>query len=540
VPWLITEEGMQTILDILNPRLDGTVYTKEEIRMMMGDEPSQRSTYSSQHRNVGVMTFDGPLFPKANLMTDLSGAISIEQARKEFSAMVADDSISSILMSFDSPGGSSEMMPEFAQDIFEAREQKRIVSIANMSANSGAYYLASQATEMYATPSGQVGSIGVIMVHKDDTRRRESAGIDNTVISAGKLKSVGYTPLTSDGKAYLQDFVDDTYEDFVSAVARGRAVTTKQVKEGFGHGGVVNPQNALSEGMIDGVATFDEVLSDMSTTGGGSVSNTNGGTTSAKSRLSTSTSYDADKEHSEPGTGQGGEPTPREPPEKDDLAIAGGWRRDTPPIEFEPEERSAMNREMLVALAARLGMSAVSDETTDEELSQLVFDEVNEFIKPIVDASASAQTKQDFNQQFPEQAKELAALKETNKVNAAKTFAASFEKFEGSDKGFAPVVLDLLEDAHVKIAERTFVHADLQNLLQQTISEDGIVTYGEKGSNRSDELVTVRAGANRQEVRKQYADELHRIMEEDSLDTKAAMNVLAEKNPELAHAYITS
>ena len=188
-PWLITEEGMQAILSILNRRLEGEVLTKEEIRLALGESAGrERRSYSSSHRNVGVISLEGPMFPRANLFTDLSGATSVEQAQAEFATMLADDSIDSILLSFDSPGGSSEGIAEFSQDIFDARQSgKRIVSIANMAANSAAYHLASQAHEMYATPSGQLGSIGVIMATEDDTRQLESRGIDRTVITAGRL-----------------------------------------------------------------------------------------------------------------------------------------------------------------------------------------------------------------------------------------------------------------------------------------------------------------------------------------------------------------
>ena len=99
---------------------------------------------------------------------------------------------------------------------------KPIISVANTAANSAAYYLASQASKMYVTPSGQVGSIGTFVVHTDDSKQREMMGVEQTVIKAGRFKAVPLEPLTPDSHDHLQKFVNNTNDKFVAAVARGR------------------------------------------------------------------------------------------------------------------------------------------------------------------------------------------------------------------------------------------------------------------------------------------------------------------------------
>jgi capsid assembly protease len=539
-PWFITEAGMSAILEIVNRRLSGEVLTKDEIRVRLGENAGrERSRYSSSHRNIGVLSMEGPMFPKANLFTELSGATSIEQATSEFRTMLADDSIDSILLNFDSPGGSAEGIQEFAKVIFDARESgKRIVSMANFAANSAAYYLASQAQEMYATPSGQVGSVGVVLVVKDDTRAKEDAGIDQHVFTAGRLKAVGYTKMTSDGAAYLQDIVDTHYEAFVGDVARGRNTSVEEVVKNFGEGGIVLPQDALDSGMIDGVATFDEVVSHMS-------SSQNGGNlaVAAKTRLAgrvtPDMSYDADKEHSEPGTGVGGEPTPREPPEKDDPAIKGGWRRDPPPIAYEPEERSEMNRDWLIGMLNTLGVS-FSEDSSDDELAALVQTETEAFVAPIAQAAQSAESEKSFARDFPEQAAQLESLRVADKDNKAKAFASSYARFDGSNKGFSVLVREGLEEAHVKVSDRNFNHDDLAKLVDSMAGDVAVVNYGEQGSAVEGDSPVLRAGAGRQEIRQQYADEVKSIMTNDGMTRNDAIAHLRETNPELTAAYINS
>jgi len=538
-PWMITPEALKMILEIMESHMSGTLTQDEINRRMSQVEPRATKNQGA----LGVLSLSGPIFPKANLMTEMSGATSIEQFRSDFRGMLADDNISSILLDVDSPGGLSEQIPEMAAEIYDARGTKPIYAIANAAANSAAYYIASQADKMFSTPSGQLGSIGTYNVHTDDSKKAEMEGIKRTVISAGRFKAVGEQPLTEDGRQYLQGHINSVNDDFIADVARGRGVESDVVRRNYGEGGIVTPRQALESGMIDGIATFDEVVQSM--TQGGSiaptVSVTAGGSLNIVNTSHTNVrqSYDADKEHSEPGTGLGGEPEPREPPETGDKAIEGGWRRDPPPIAYEEVEE--MNRELLVALAGRLGIE-FDDDTSDEDLSELVTTRVDEIIVPLNEAADDVHQMQEFAEKYPDQAKKLAKLELRDRENEARQFAESFGQFaDDSKKGFSNVVRTKIEDAHLKIAERRMSHEDLSELLTAASAKDGVVQYGETGSARTEDgKETVRAGATPQEVRQQMAELVRTAMTEDELDRKAALKHVAAQNPELFKAYIES
>jgi len=542
-PWMITPEALKMILEIMETHLSGAL-TREDIQARMGAiELSGDAPRSRNQNGLGILSLSGPIFPKANLMTEMSGATSIEQFRSDFRGMLADDNVHSILLDVDSPGGYSEQIPEMAEEIHDARGKKPIYAIANAAANSAAYYIASQADKMFATPSGQLGSIGTYLVHTDATAKEEKEGVKNTVVSAGRFKAVGIQPLTSEGQQYLQGHVDDINNDFINDVARGRGVQSDVVRRNYGEGGIVTPRQALASGMIDGIATFDEVVQSM--TQGGSIASTVSVAASGSMNIVNTAntnvrqSYDADKEHSEPGTGLGGEPEPREAPEEGDRAIEGGWRRDPPPIAYEEVEE--MNRELLVALAGRLGIE-FNDDTSDEDLSQLVTTKVDKIVVPLSEATEDAQRQQDFLADYPEQANQLARLQLRDRENEAHQFAESFSQFaDDSKKGFSNVVRTKIEDAHLKIAERRMSHEDLSELLTSASAKDGVVQYGEQGSARTEDgKEPVRAGATPQEVRQQMAELVRTAMTEDSMDRKAALKHVAAQNPELFKAYIES
>ncbi len=61
----------------------------------------------------------------------------------------------------------------------------------------------------------------------------------------------------------MQSRVDDYYASFTKAVARWRGVPIAQVRDGMGQGRVLGADAALAQGMVDGVATFDDVVRKM-------------------------------------------------------------------------------------------------------------------------------------------------------------------------------------------------------------------------------------------------------------------------------------
>jgi ClpP class serine protease len=105
----------------------------------------------------------------------------------------------------------------------------------------------------------------VWQAHFDYSKALEEDGVKPTLISAGKFKVEGnpYAALDPEAQAFMQSRVDDYYNAFIQAVASGRGVAVSAVREGMGQGRVLGADAALSAGMVDGIACFDEVLSRM-------------------------------------------------------------------------------------------------------------------------------------------------------------------------------------------------------------------------------------------------------------------------------------
>lgn len=259
-PWAIHEPMLAVIVDVLTFRAFGGRLTAEEIEGRIG--AARRTQSTDAPRGVARIPVSGILIPKAGMMDQMSGGVSAEALGNTIKAAVNNPEVSSIVLDIDSPGGAVGGIPELADIVAQANQVKPVVAVANHEALSAAYWLASQAGSIIASPSARVGSIGVISRHEDQSGQQEQKGVKTTLVSAGRFKAEGspFEPLSEEGRAHLQDMVNSFYGMFVEAVARGRGVSAADVRDGFGEGRVVMAKDAMAMGLIDGIDTIEGVI----------------------------------------------------------------------------------------------------------------------------------------------------------------------------------------------------------------------------------------------------------------------------------------
>lgn len=194
---------------------------------------------------------------------DWWGDTHTETVAGQIGSMMANPSIGAVVLDIDSPGGIVYGTPELAETIRNARGSgKPIYALANGMAASAAYWIGSAADKLFVTPSGEVGSIGVWSAHTDMSGFLEQAGVDITLVSAGKYKVEGhpFAPLEDEAKAEMQQSVDRYQEMFLADVALGRTEKKSVVREAYGQGRMLGAEAAKRVGMVDGIATMPELL----------------------------------------------------------------------------------------------------------------------------------------------------------------------------------------------------------------------------------------------------------------------------------------
>lgn len=269
-PWALMPERMSAYAAVLARRY----LARDGLKSggMDEDDHGAPLTLSAGPRNAGarqgsiaVIPVHGTIVQRSSQIDMCEGGTSTEYVGAALQQALADETIAQILLDVDSPGGSVFGVSELADEIRAARAQKPIVAIANSQAASAAYWIGCAAGEFYMTPGGQVGSIGVWTAHEDWSKALEAAGVNVTLISAGKFKVEGnpYSPLDEEAKANTQKGVDTYYTMFTKAVAKGRNVPIDSVRNGMGQGRVLGADDAMAEKMVDGVMTMNEVIRKM-------------------------------------------------------------------------------------------------------------------------------------------------------------------------------------------------------------------------------------------------------------------------------------
>ncbi len=258
-PWAIDGEKLRVIEHILSVRAAGGQIDADAMAEAMA---AKKPNAGRRVGEVALIPIYGTITQRAGMFSDWSGGTSTEAVGQELEAAMADPKTRAVVLDIDSPGGGVYGVEELAVKINAAAKEKKIIAVANSLAASAAYWLGSQASEFVVSPNAEVGSIGVYQLHVDQSEAVTKSGRKVTILSAGERKTAGhpYGPLDEVGQAELQAGVNDYYEKFIRAVARGRSASLKSVREGFGRGGVVRSEEAVKEGMADRIATLDDVL----------------------------------------------------------------------------------------------------------------------------------------------------------------------------------------------------------------------------------------------------------------------------------------
>lgn len=168
--------------------------------------------------------------------------------------------IKTIWLEIDSGGGS----PVAAQEIADAIEfgvSKPVVAQIREIGASAAYWVATAADHIIASPLSDVGSIGVTMSYVDYGKYNQSEGYTFNEINSGKFKDSGTSDkiLTPEEAAIFQRDVDIMFEHFKDVVEKNRGLSEEKVTA-MADGSTVLGQMALEKGMIDQVGGYYDTL----------------------------------------------------------------------------------------------------------------------------------------------------------------------------------------------------------------------------------------------------------------------------------------
>lgn len=178
-----------------------------------------------------------------------------------------DNSIHAVILRLDTPGGEVVASDIIHHEVEKLRETRGIPVIASMGslAASGGYYVAVACDHIVANRMTTTGSIGVIIQTYEYVELFKKIGLQAEVFKSGPMKDIlnGARLTTPAEKSIVQNLVNQTYNEFVSLVAKGRpGLTVEKIKGSeIGDGRIFTGKQALQLGLVDQLGFFEDAVS---------------------------------------------------------------------------------------------------------------------------------------------------------------------------------------------------------------------------------------------------------------------------------------
>ena len=207
-------------------------------------------------RRVAVVYLSGTIIDGEGV----AGASIGESAADLLAALVDDATVAGVILRVDSGGGSALTSDHIARQVKRLKDAKKpvVVSMAGYAA-SGGYYIATQASRIFAEAGTLTGSIGVTGLDINATRMLASLGIGAEGVSASASGDYGnpFVPRRDRDAAIERAAIEYTYGRFVDVVAAGRGMDRAAV-DALAQGQVWLGSEAVRNGLADAVGGLDD------------------------------------------------------------------------------------------------------------------------------------------------------------------------------------------------------------------------------------------------------------------------------------------
>ena len=242
--WAITKPGMSAMLETLEAVKAGIDFE---------DFVTTRGKAGIDGDGIAHVHVKGSLLDNAPAIFEKVGSTDYRSIRAEVDAAKSEGA-KAIMFTVDSPGGTVAGLKEAANAIQGAGIPT--LAYCDGMACSAAYYLASAADDIAASPSAEVGNIGTVLAWWNDSKLLEEIGLSMEVITneGADLKGTFRdNPMSESQREFLQQEVNAAGQDFQDHVSSNRDVDAEVFRAGWYSG-----EKAQSLGLVDAIGSFDE------------------------------------------------------------------------------------------------------------------------------------------------------------------------------------------------------------------------------------------------------------------------------------------
>lgn len=183
----------------------------------------------------------------SRLRAVIEGCLNIEEVKQ-------------IVLEINSPGGDVNGLFECCQYLLAAKETKPIHAHVTGLCCSAAFAIASCCSDISATKTSEIGSVGVYAQAYDYEEYEKKMGLISRIFRSKNASHKNESPFTEEGAKDIQEKIN-FYEDcFYTVLSEGRGMDREKCLADFGEGKVFLAEEAKNRNMIDSVMEYDEFI----------------------------------------------------------------------------------------------------------------------------------------------------------------------------------------------------------------------------------------------------------------------------------------
>jgi len=238
------------------------------IPILRDADPAASRGFTMTDSGIAVVPVLGPLVSRGDWLTALFGASDYGAIGSAVAAAFVEPLARAVLLEVDSPGGEVGGLFDLVDRLTALREEagKPLWAVAHEGALSAGFAIASAADRLYVSRTAEVGSVGVVAIHVDESAADAMAGLKWTLIHAGRKKVDGnpHEPLSPGAFDDIQADVDALHGELVALIARNRNMSPDAVRAT--QAAIYRGQRGIDIGFADRLGNVDQALADLAAT----------------------------------------------------------------------------------------------------------------------------------------------------------------------------------------------------------------------------------------------------------------------------------
>ena len=203
------------------------------------------------------------IYATGGIQVEGGDGINSKSLVKTIDDVAADESVKSVVLRVNSPGGSAYASEQIWRSLVQLKAEKPLIVSMGDYAASGGYYISCMADSIVAQPNTLTGSIGIFGTIPNISGLTKKVGISFDGVQTNKMSNMETNMIlrgmNGDERALMQAYVNRGYELFVKRCADGRGMSVDAIKA-IAEGRVWTGEDALEIGLVDEIGGLQRAV----------------------------------------------------------------------------------------------------------------------------------------------------------------------------------------------------------------------------------------------------------------------------------------